>query len=115
MTTQIGKDPGWINEIRWKNQSKPVLLGNVLKDVMAKRISHRHGKVEMIEQIWSQLLPLELTEHCRIDSFNNGVLKVIVDGPGYMHEMRLCKSQLLEQLKTETTGIGIKDIRFDIG
>ncbi len=116
MNSQTNHESGATGRFRKSNRSEPAAsLGDVLKDIMAGRISKIQGKINVIEQSWNDLLPAELLEHCRIDSFEGGVLKVVVDSPGYMHEMRLCQEQLLEQMKELTTGVGLRDIRFVIG
>jgi hypothetical protein len=68
-----------------------------------------------LQQCWAETLPKKLAERCRIDEFSAGVLTVSVDGPGYMHEMRLCKDELCDELNAAVVGVKIKEIKLLIG
>jgi hypothetical protein len=91
------------------------LLGEVLQGVINKRISARYERAEQLQQAWTQVLPPALTVHCRLDEFAGGVLKVMVDAPGYMHELRLCKKDLCDEINRMVPGAKIRDIRLVIG
>ena len=39
----------------------------------------------------------------------------MVDGPGYMHELRLCKEELRGELNAAVPGVKIKEIKLKIG
>ena len=69
----------------------------------------------LLQQCWAEVLPPELTDHCRIDEFSAGVLKVFVDGPGYMHELRLCREELRDELNAAMPGVKLKEIKLSIG
>jgi predicted nucleic acid-binding Zn ribbon protein len=91
------------------------LLGEVLGPMVNERLSTRYEQSVKLQQRWNEILPPELAEHCRIEEFSAGVLKVIVDGPGYMHELRLCKEELCGELSAAVLGVKIKDIKLLIG
>ncbi|MFA5424686.1 MAG: DUF721 domain-containing protein [Phycisphaerae bacterium] len=89
-------------------------LGDLLGD-MVGRFGERHELTVKLEQAWSEILPAGLSEHCRLDEVSAGVLKVNVDGPGYMHEIRMCKRQLCDALNKAVPGLKIRDIKTNIG
>jgi len=95
--------------------NKTTKLGDVVKQLVEERISPQQANFVSIAQLWSQLLPVELWRHCEIADMRGGQLKVLVDSPSYMHELRLCSSQLLEQLQQWCPQARIRRIKFAIG
>ncbi len=91
------------------------LLSEVLGPMVHERLSARCKQSVLLQQCWDEILPPELTDKCRIDEFSAGALKIMVDGPGYMHEMRLCKEELRGELNAAVPGIKIKEIKLSIG
>jgi hypothetical protein len=91
------------------------LLGEVLGPMVHGRLSARCEQSVKLQQCWDEFLPPALAEHCRIKEFSAGVLNVMVDGPGYMHELRLCKEELRSELKSAVPGVKIKEIKLFIG
>lgn len=91
------------------------LLGEVLGKIMDERLSVRHEQAMQLEQAWAEILPPNLAAHCRIDEFSPGTLKVVVDNPGYMHELRLCKNDLCGEINRAVPGAKIKDIKLVVG
>jgi predicted nucleic acid-binding Zn ribbon protein len=89
-------------------------LSHSLSKLMDRRIKPRHKRFGPVIELWQQLLPTELSEHSRVDGILGGQLKVLVDSPSHMHELRLCSSQLLEQLQQYCPQARIKDIKFVI-
>ncbi len=91
------------------------LLSEVLGTMVHERLSARCEHSVQLQQCWLEILPPGLAEYCRIDEFSAGVLKVMVNGPGYMHELRLCKEELCSELNAAVPGVKIKDIKLLIG
>jgi len=91
------------------------MLGDVAKRLMEGRVSPRQASFVSIARLWSQLLPAELYRHCRLVDISGGQLKVLADSPSYMHELRLCSSQLLKELQRQCPQARIKKIKFAIG
>lgn len=77
----------------------PVRLGDMIRELMDHRISPQQVKFESIVQLWSELLPDELRQHCRITDISAGRLKVLVDSPSYMYDLQLHSSEILTQLR----------------
>jgi len=90
-------------------------LGDVVQQFMDERISPRHRRFAAITEVWSVLLPEELCRHCRLGDFSGGQLKVFVDSPSYMHELRLCGPQLLSELQERCRSARVRTIKFAIG
>lgn len=90
-------------------------LGDVAKELMETRISPQQARFGSIPEIWNRLLPEELRRHCKIAGFSGGRLKVLVDLPAYMYELKLCSSELLSELKCQCPRAQIKKIQFVLG
>jgi predicted nucleic acid-binding Zn ribbon protein len=91
------------------------LLGEVLGPMVHERLSARCERSVLLQQCWDEILPPGLAEHCRIDELSAGVLTVLVDGPAFMHELRLCREQLREELNASVPVAKIKEIKLSIG
>jgi len=91
------------------------LLSEVLGPMVHERLSTRCEQSVQLQQCWDEILPPQLADKCRIDEFSTGVMKVMVDGPGYMHELRLCKEELRSELNAAVSGVKIKEIKLSIG
>jgi len=92
-----------------------VRLGDVVGQFMEGRISPQHNKFGPVSELWSQLLPPELFQHCKLAGVNGGQLKVSVDSPVYLHELRLCGAELLNELQRHCPAARIKEIKIVIG
>lgn len=91
------------------------VLGDVLNELMEKRVSPQQSRFGLITEAWNQLLPAELCRHCRIDGISGGRLKVLTDSPSYMYELQLLSSELLEELSREYPQARIREIKFAVG
>ena len=96
-------------------QNRTAKLGDVVKQLMTDRISPKQARSELIAEQWEDLLPAELQSHCRLEGLSAGQLKVTVDSPCYMHELRLCSSQLLQELQQRCPQARIDRIKLAIG
>jgi predicted nucleic acid-binding Zn ribbon protein len=104
--------------VKWRQVKRTeavIDIGDAAKKYFEKNISPQHDRTASLAEIWSALIPVQLHKHCRIDILKGAQLKVIVDSPSYLHELRLCSSELLEQLKKQCPKARIKDIKFVIG
>jgi len=98
-----------------KKRDRVTKLGDTVKELMDNQISPRQEKIGLVVETWNELLPVGLAEHCRIDAILSGELKVLVDSPAFVHELRLCSPGLLEQLQQKCPRARIKNIRVIIG
>ena len=97
-----------------KKPSKTAKLGDIAEQLMNKRISPRQAKFGSVVEVWSQLLPTELREHCTIASVSSSQVRVIADSPSYVHELRLCSSEILEQLQRQCPAARISKIKIGV-
>lgn len=101
-----------------RTKQKPdgtVRLGDTVNQLMERRISPRQAKFSSVAELWGRLLPAGLQRHCKIADVSAGQLKVLVDLPPYMHELRLCSSELLKELQQQCPQAQIKKIKLVLG
>lgn len=102
--------------MRTKSSSKATArLGEVVSELMEQQISPRQGRFGPVAELWSDLLPAELGLHCRLADISGGQLKVLVDSPSYMQELRLCREDLLRELQRRCPRARINQIKITIG
>jgi hypothetical protein len=94
---------------------RTIRLGDTIGQLMENRISPRQARFSAVADIWSQLLPAGLSRHCKIADISAGQLKVLVDLPTYMHELRLCSPELLKELQQQCPQAQIKKIKLVVG
>ena len=106
------------NTVRPQAGQRPkttVKLGDTLRELMEKQISPRQARFKVLSESWGRLLPVELSRHCKIADISGGRMKVLVESPAYAYELRLCSSELLDQLKSHCPQARIEKIDFIIG
>lgn len=64
----------------------------------------------LVVDVWRQVLPTMLYEHCRLAGISGGVLRVEAEPGPYMHEMRMVSGELLEHLQNRCRRAGVKKI-----
>jgi predicted nucleic acid-binding Zn ribbon protein len=92
-----------------------VSLGDVLSGLMENRVSPQQIRFGLIAEAWSQLLPAELCQHCRIAGISGSRLKVFTDSPSYMYELQLLSCELLKELARQCPQARIQEIKFAVG
>ena len=90
-------------------------LGDAVRKLMEDSISARQARYESLPDVWSELLPRGLGGHCRLAGVADGLLKVVADSPSYMYELRLCSSQLVEELRRRCPRARIRTIEVSVG
>ena len=88
-------------------------LGEVMSEFMEVRIQPQLNRFSSVAELWDELLPAGLAEHCEIVEISAGRLKVQVDSPSYMYELQLCRSEILKEMQRHPA-IRIKYIKFHI-
>jgi predicted nucleic acid-binding Zn ribbon protein len=107
-----------INAVKWRKIRKPYSaagIGQVAQQLMDERISPLQFRFSKIAELWSRLLPAELDRHCEIVDISGGQLTVQADSPSYMYELRLCSSELLEELQRQCPRARLAKIKFVVG
>ena len=98
------EDERLLNATRWRRSwktYKAASLGQVAQRLLDERISPQQARFSRIIEAWDRLLPAGLYGHCEIVGISGGQLEVQVDSPSYKHELRLCSSELLEELQRQ--------------
>ena len=103
--------------VRWRKKParRTRRLGDSLSEVMEGRIGPQQAKYGRVAELWGQLLPEGFEQHCRIVDLSGGQLKVAVDSPSYLHELRLCSYELVKELGQQCPAAHIKKIKFVVG
>jgi predicted nucleic acid-binding Zn ribbon protein len=104
--------------VKWRaahRANNTASLGEVLSELMENRVSPQQIRFGLIAEAWSQLLPAELYQHCRIVDISSGRLKVLADSPSYMYELQLLSCELLKELSRRHPRARIKEIKFAAG
>ena len=109
---QLRKAVKWRAAHRVKTE---VSLGDVLSELMENRVSPQQIRFGLIAEAWSQLLPTELCQHCKIVDISSGRLKVLADSSSYMYELQLLSCELLKELARRCPRARIKEIKFAVG
>jgi hypothetical protein len=90
-------------------------LSDVLGNVMNQAVRPKYEKVGPLKQLWGELLPAGLANHCRIDEVAaGGVLRVAVDSKAYEQELRWCSGELLAEIQKKCPRARVKSIKFFI-
>ena len=100
---------------RSRRSDRTVRLGEVVEQVVAEHISPRQSRFAEVVEVWSQLLPEELSRHCEIVDIAGGLLMVKADSPAYVYELQLCTSGLLDELQRQCPRVRLKKIKFVVG
>jgi predicted nucleic acid-binding Zn ribbon protein len=85
------------------------IVDNVIGKLSQKQ-SYNHDR---LQQIWSNLLNEKELQHTRIFSVEEGTLRVNVDSPAWLYQMKMKRNELIRRLKQED--YDIRSIVFKIG
>ena len=87
-------------------------LGEVAQKLLTERIAPQQARFSQVDDLWRELLPAELQEHCEIVDISDGQLDVQVDSPSYVYELQLCSSELLSELQRHCPRARLTRIKF---
>ena len=91
-----------------------VNLGQVAQQLLAEQISPQQAKFSQVDEVWRDLLPAELQQHCEIVDISGGQLDVKVDSPSYVYELQMCSSELLSELQRQCPRVRLTRIKFTV-
>jgi predicted nucleic acid-binding Zn ribbon protein len=91
-----------------KSSREPQALGGVLGDYLRQQIGPKQAQWEALQQLWQELVPEHIASHCSLADFAEGRLTVVVDSPGYAHELRLLGSGLMRQMRKNLPQLKIR-------
>lgn len=91
-------------------------FGPELLDFFKTGIQKRHTKLSAIAECWSQVIPESFQDHCSLESFSAGTLKVIVDSSSHLYELnQLLKAGIQQQLMLACKSSGLRKITLKLG
>ncbi len=93
----------------------PERLGDTLAELMTSSLQPKHEMFEAVAKFWDEVVPAEVKEHCRITSISNGRIRVAVDSPTYLYQIRLSSAGLLATLRDQGPSARFKKIDCFIG
>ncbi|HTL27983.1 MAG TPA: DciA family protein [Tepidisphaeraceae bacterium] len=104
----------------WKVKHAPPeqtpALGPEMLSFFKKSVQKRQGKQAAISECWQTLVPQLLNDHCALESFHAGTLKVIVDSSSHLYELKqLLLSGLQQQLLIACKSAGLRKITLKPG
>ena len=106
------------NIIRFKKtpvRKDPSRLGAILEEFLQKELAPKRRQADDLSRAWLDIVPADIAPHCRCDGILNGQLKVIVDSPAYMYQLKILSAELLDQLGEPSRRTRIKAIKLTIG
>jgi hypothetical protein len=72
-------------------------LGDTVRQYLKGR-QREFKKNALVVDVWRDLIPAGLSEHCAVSGLTGGILYVSVTPGPYMHELRLMSEELTEEL-----------------
>lgn len=103
---------------RVKQIKKPemISLGPEMLSFFKTNVQKRQTKLTVIAECWARLIPESLLDHCALEGFSAGTLKVIVDSSPHLYELKqLLLSGLQKQLLIACKSAGLKKISLKSG
>jgi len=100
---------------RTRHPTQVTKLGDVMQELLENRILPLQIKFSLINELWDQLIPAELRQHCRIAGISGRRLKVLADSPSFASELRWHSQSLLKEIEQQCPKVGIKDIECVVG
>ncbi|HVT90880.1 MAG TPA: hypothetical protein VHD56_18645 [Tepidisphaeraceae bacterium] len=105
-----------LHEAKQPNHHQADPLGPQMLDFFKKSVSKRQTRLTTIAECFEQLVPQMLLEHCALESFSAGTLKVIVDSSSHLYELKqLLLSGLQQQLLIACKSTGLRKITLKFG
>jgi predicted nucleic acid-binding Zn ribbon protein len=114
----VDEDEQLRRAVKWRaapRVERAVSLGDALSGLIENRVAPQQTRFGLITEAWSQMLPSELYQHCRIADVSGGRLKVVVDSPSYVYEMQLLSNELLKEFARQYPQARIQEIKFTVG
>lgn len=91
-------------------------LGPELISFFKTSVQRRQTKLEKIADVWSQLVPALINEHCALEGLTRGTLTVLVDTASHLYELKqLLLSGLERQLLVGCGSAGLRKITLRRG
>lgn len=91
-------------------------LGTSMVSFFKREVQKRQTKLTQIAVAWNAAIPPELSEHCCLESFSGGSLKILVDSSPHLYQLKqLLLGGVEKQLKLTCGTAGLKKIALKPG
>lgn len=101
---------------QWRNRPDTAVSMEFLKQQFKTEVEKPYKQLVSITEVWMRLVPPDLLEHTRLESFSRGVLRVAVDSSPRLYELdRLLRDGLEQRLITEHRGQPFRKIQLHVG
>jgi predicted nucleic acid-binding Zn ribbon protein len=94
---------------------RPRLLGEAVNQYIAERVEPQQETSDDIAAAWRELVPRNLAGFCRLAEIARGRVRIVVNSPSYLYQLRLAAPGLLKQLQARCGRKAVKEIKFEIG
>ena len=84
-----------------KRYDRFIGIGQAAEQFITGQVLPKQKKYGDVVEVWEQVLPEELSKHCKIVDVSGGSLSVKVDSPSHKYELRLCSPVILKELQKE--------------
>jgi hypothetical protein len=105
-----------LHRVKQRNVPITAALGPEMLGFFKNSVAKRQTKLSTISQCWAQVVPEHLLDHCALESFHAGTLKVIVDSSPHLYELKqLLLAGVQQQLLLTCKSAGLRKITLKIG
>lgn len=103
---------------KWKRlaaRSRMITIGKLATSYVEKRVIPDSERFEKVNEIWTDVVPEMLREHCDIEKITKAQMLVLVDSPSYANQLQLRIRQILDAFDDRAPRASIRSIRIVIG
>jgi Dna[CI] antecedent, DciA len=105
-----------LHRVKQRALPEPNALGPDMLAFFKNSIQKRQTKLSTIADCWSRLIPEHLLEHCALEGFHAGTLKVIVDSSPHLYELKqLLLAGLQQQILIACKSSGLRKVTLKLG
>lgn len=105
-----------LNTVKRREHRPAHPLGVSMISFFKKEVQKRQTRLTQIAAAWNVLIPQDLLEHCCLESFSGGSLKVLVDSSAHLYQLKLLLSGGVEkQLKLTSGVVGLRKVTLKQG
>ncbi len=114
--SQVQRD--YLDRLRgWRNRPEQDLSLGFLRQQFQSQVERPYKQLGSVSQLWRELVPAELADHCRLESFQRGVLRVVVDSSPALYALdRLLRGGVERELVCRHKGRpGLRRVQLRVG
>jgi hypothetical protein len=105
-----------LQKVKTISHARAAPLGEEMISFYKQAVIKRQGKLAKLAEVWGQLVPDNLSDHCALEAFSKGSLTVVVDSSSHLYELKqLLLSGLQQQLQLACKGAGLRKITLKAG